>query len=154
MSIGAPVEVKVKSLLFYREKGVAIILLEGPEGVWCLPILAKASEVTSIALALEGREPSRPLAHDLMASIMEGLEGHIQHVLIDILEEPLCHGIIALEVQGHEVDFDSRPSDAISLALRTRVPIFVSPTVVAKGAVHFSSSDWAKDLEDKARLEN
>ncbi len=154
MTIGFPIEVKVKSLLFYREKEVAVILLEGPEGAWGLPILAKASEVTSIALSLEGVEPSRPLAHDLIAGIVKGLDAHILHVLIDILEEPLCHGIIAVDIQGKEVDFDSRPSDAISLALRAKVPIFVSPIVVAKGAVLFNHPGWEKDLEDKAKLEN
>ena len=58
--------------------------------------------------------------------------------MIDILEEPICHGIIAVEVEGKERDFDARPSDAISLALRARVPIYVSPAVVNKGAVVFN----------------
>jgi len=154
MNIGSPIEVKVKSLFFYRKKGVAVILLEGPGEAWGLPILAKASEVTSIALSLEGEEPPRPLSHDLMASIIEKLRAHALHVLIDILEGPVCHGIIALDIQGREVDFDSRPSDAIALALRTHIPIYVSPLVVAKGAVYFDRSDWSSDLETKAKLQN
>jgi len=154
MNIGSPIEVKVKSLFFYRQKGVAVILLEGPGGAWGLPILAKSSEVTSIALSLEGEEPPRPLSHDLMARIIEKLKAHTLHVLIDILEGPVCHGIIALDVQGREVDFDSRPSDAIALALRVRVPIYVSPLVVAKGAIYFDRSDWSSDLERKAKLQN
>ena len=76
------------------------------------------------------------------------------HVLIDILEEPICHGIIAVEVEGKELDFDARPSDAISLALRARVPIYVSPAVVKIGAVVFSRNDWAEGLEEKAKLQN
>jgi len=154
MEIGAPVEMRVKSLLFYQSKGLAVILLEGPGGIWGLPILAKASEVTSIALTLEGEELPRPLSHDLIVSIIEGLKAHVLHVLIDILEAPLCHGIIALDVHGREVDFDSRPSDAIALALKTKVPIYVSPSVVAKGAIHFDRSDWSSGLEWKAKLQN
>lgn len=154
MEIGAPVEMRVKSLLFYQPKGLAVILLEGPGGTWGLPILAKASEVTSIALTLEGEELPRPLSHDLIVNIIEGLKAHVLHVLIDILEAPLCHGIIALDVHGREVDFDSRPSDAIALALKTKVPIYVSPSVVAKGAIHFDRLDWSSGLEWKAKLQN
>jgi bifunctional DNase/RNase len=154
MNIGSPIEVKVKSLLFFKEKGMAVILLEGPNGSWGLPILAKSLEVTSIAFALEGTEPARPLSHDLMARIIENLESRILQVLIDILEEPVCHGIIALEVHGREMDFDSRPSDAIALALRAKAPIFVSPAVMAKGAIFFDKGKWPADLEGKVKLEN
>jgi bifunctional DNase/RNase len=89
-----------------------------------------------------------------MSSIIEKLKARTLQVLIDILEEPVCHGIIALDVQGREMDFDSRPSDAIALALRAKVPIFVSPAVVAKGAIFFDREDWSADLVGKAKLEN
>jgi bifunctional DNase/RNase len=154
MNIGTPIEVKVKSLIFYKEKEVAIILLEGPDGAWGLPILAKATEVTSIVLSLEGENPPRPLSHDLIVNIVRELNAHVLHVLIDILEEPICHGIIAVDLEGKELDFDARPSDAISLALRTHVPIYVSAGVVNKGAVAFSRENWAEDLEERAKLQN
>lgn len=154
MKIQSPVEMRVKSLFFYQPKGLAVILLEEPGGAWGLPILAKATEVMSIALSLEGEEPPRPLSHDLIASIIEKLSADVLHVLIDILEVPLCHGIIALEVRGREVDFDSRPSDAIALALRMKVPIYASPSLVAKGAIYFDRPDWPSDLEVKAKLQN
>ena len=154
MKTGSPVEVKVKSLLIYQQKGVAIVLLEDLEAKWGLPILAKASEVASINLALSGQESPRPLSHDLLSSIIQDLGARVLHVLIDILEEPLCHGIISLEVQGRELDFDSRPSDAIALALRARAPVYVSPSVVAKGAIYYDRYDWFSDLEGKAKLQN
>ncbi len=154
MKIGSPIEVKVKSLLIYQQKNVAIILLEGLEGEWGLPILAKATEVGSINLTLSGQECSRPLSHDLMASIVRKLNAQPLHVLIDILEEPLCHGIIALDVQGREMDFDARPSDAISLALRARVPIYVSPLAVTKGAIYYNRSENSPDWEGNAKLIN
>ena len=72
MNIGDPIEVRVKTLIFYKEKEVAIILLEDLEGSWGLPILAKATEVTAIVLSLEGKNPPRPLSHDLIANILEG----------------------------------------------------------------------------------
>ena len=154
MKMGSPIEVKVKSLLIYQQKGVAIILLEDAGEKWGLPILAKASEVASIDLTLSGQKSPRPLSHDLMASMIQNLNARVLHVLIDILEEPLCHGIIALEVRGREMDFDSRPSDAIALALRARVPIYVSPSVVAKGAIYYDRYDWFSDLEKKTKLQN
>jgi bifunctional DNase/RNase len=110
--------------------------------------------VTAILLALEGKNPPRPLSHDLIASILDGLKARPLQVLIDILEEPICHGIIAVEAAGKELDFDARPSDAISLAMRARVPIYVSPAVVRKGAVVFSRNDWAEGLEEKTKLQN
>ena len=154
MRMGSPVEVKVKSLLIYQQKGVAIILLEDVKGKWGLPILAKASEVASIDLTLSGQKSARPLSHDLMASIIKSLNAKVIHVLIDILEEPLCHGIISLDVQNREMDFDSRPSDAIALALRAQVPIYISPSVVAKGAIYYDQYDWFSGLEGKAKLQN
>ena len=154
MTIGEPIEVRVKTLIYYKEKEIAIILLEELKGSWVLPILAKATEVTAIFLSLEGKRPPRPLSHDLITNILEGLKARALHVLIDILEEPICHGIIAVEVAGKELDFDARPSDAISLALRARVPIYVSPAVVNKGAIVFSRNDWAEGLEEKAKLQN
>jgi bifunctional DNase/RNase len=154
MNIATPIEVKVKSLIFYKEKEIAIILLEGLDGAWGLPILAKATEVTSIFLSLEGENPPRPLSHDLIANILHELKAHVLHVLIDILEDPICHGIIAVDLGGKELDFDARPSDAISLAMRTRVPIYVSPAVVNKGAIVFNRQEWAEDLGEKAKLQN
>jgi uncharacterized protein len=154
MNIATLIEVKVKSLIFYKEKEIAIILLEGPDGSWGLPILAKATEVTSIFLSLEGENPPRPLSHDLIANIVHELKARVIHVLIDILEEPICHGIIAVDLEGKELDFDARPSDAISLAMRTHVPIYVSPAVVHKGAVLFNRQEWAEGLEEKAKLQN
>ena len=154
MNIGDPIEVRVKTLIFYKEKEIAIILLEDLKGSWGLPILAKASEVTAIFFSLEGKNPPRPLSHDLIANILGGLNARPMHVLIDILEEPICHGIIAVDAAGKERDFDARPSDAISLALRARVPIFVSPAVVNRGAVAFNRNDWAEGLEEKAKLQN
>ena len=154
MTIGEPIEVRVKTLIYYKEKEIAIILLEELKGSWGLPILAKATEVTAIFLSLEGKKPPRPLSHDLIANILGGLKARALHVLIDILEDPICHGIIAVEVAGKELDFDARPSDAISLALRARVPIYVSPAVVNKGAVIFNRNDWTEGLEEKAKLQN
>ena len=154
MTIGEPIEVRVKTLIYYKEKEIAIILLEELKGSWGLPILAKATEVTAIFLSLEGKSPPRPLSHDLIANILGGLKARALHVLIDILEDPICHGIIAVEVAGKELDFDARPSDAISLALRARVPIYVSPAVVNKGAVIFNRNDWTRGLEEKAKLQN
>ncbi len=154
INLGMPIQVRVKTLILYKEKGIAIILLEDLGGTWGLPILAKATEVSSILFSLEGENPPRPLSHDLITNILTGLKAHPLHVLIDILDEPLCHGIIAVEQGEREIDFDARPSDAISLALRARVPIFVSPAVVNKGAIFFNQNDWAEGLEEKTKLQN
>jgi uncharacterized protein len=155
VNTGTPIEVRVKSLIFYKEKEVAIILLENLDGSWGLPILAKETEVASIFFSLEGgRHPPRPLSHDLIANVVHALNARVLQVLIDILEGPVCHGIIAVDLKGRELDFDARPSDAISLAMRAQVPIYVSPAVVNQGAVAFSRKDWVEDWGEKAKLQN
>ena len=154
MNIDAPVEVHLKSVIFFTEKGRAVILLEGLNGEWGLPILARASEAILIARFLGIQKPPRPSSHDLLAGIIDTLKARILHVLIDILEGSLCHGIISLDIQGREKDFDSRPSDAIALALSSHVPIFVSSAVVAQGAVFYSDGLDTNEWEGKARLEN
>lgn len=154
MNMGTPIEVRVKSLILFKEKEVAIILLESQDGSWGLPILAKETEVASIVISLAGENSPRPLSHDLIANIVHELRARILHVLIDILEEPICHGIIAVDLKGKELDFDARPSDAISLALRAQAPIYVSTAVVNKGAVAFSRQDWVDGLEENAKLQN
>lgn len=154
MNFEIPVEVRLKSVIFFTEKETAVILLEGISGDWGLPILAKASEAMSVARFLSSQEVPRPLSHDLLAGMIATLNARVTNILIDMLEGPLCHGIISLDVQGREKDFDSRPSDAIALALTSHVPIFVSSAVVARGAVLYSDGLDTDDWEGKTRLEN
>ncbi len=110
--------------------GAYALLLKETYGMRRLPIIIGTFEAQSIALELEGIKPPRPLTHDLMKSFVDSLGGTLQEVLISELRDNTFYGKIIVEVSGLTNEIDSRPSDAIALAVRTKTPIFVSEEVM------------------------
>ncbi len=110
--------------------GAYALLLKETYGLRRLPIIIGTFEAQSIALELEGIKPPRPLTHDLMKSVIESLGGSIQEVIISDLRDNTFYGRIIIEISGLTNEIDSRPSDAIALAVRTKTPIFVSEDVM------------------------
>lgn len=90
-----------------------------------LPIFVGAFEGNAIAVALRGIQTARPLTHDLMASVIQGLEGQVVRVVVTDLRDNIYYAFIYIHQDGKELAIDSRPSDAIALAIRLGVPIFV-----------------------------
>lgn len=90
-----------------------------------LPIFVGAFEGNAIAIALRGIPTARPLTHDLIASVIQGLEGRVMRVVVADLRENIYYAFIYIQQDGREMAIDSRPSDAIALAMRVGVPIFV-----------------------------
>lgn len=111
-----------------------IVLLENREEK-VLPIYIGASEAFSIQTALEEMSYPRPLTHDLLISMMEGLDSKIEKVLIDDLDEGVFFARIILSRNGDEIEFDARPSDSLALAVRTKSPIYVSKNVMEEASV-------------------
>jgi len=130
--------------------GAYALILREVNGNRRLPIIIGAAEAQSIALEMEGIKPPRPLTHDLMKNIIGAFGGDLTDIIIDDLRDGTFYAKLNIDSQ----QIDSRPSDAIALALRAKVPIFVSPAVVAKGAIYFDRQDWSADLEGKVKLEN
>lgn len=110
--------------------GAYALLLKETYGLRRLPIIIGTFEAQSIALELEGIKPPRPLTHDLMKSIVESLGGTIQEIIISDLRDNTFYGKIVIETSGLTNEIDSRPSDAIALAVRTKMPIYVSEEVM------------------------
>ena len=126
---------------------VPIVILRNDEVGRMLPIWIGIFEANSIALQLEGVEPPRPMTHDLLKSTLDALDAEIVRVLISDLNENTFYAQLHLETQsGEEVVVDSRPSDAIALALRSKAQIFVHEDVFEK-ATHEENSETAKDEE-------
>ncbi len=122
------------------EHGQAIVLLKDDEGHRYLPISVGPFEANAIALAVEKVKPPRPLTHDLLKNVIEGLEGTVTRILIDDLREAgdgtgTFYAQITLESGGRQIEIDSRPSDAIALAVRTGAPIFALEKVLDAAAV-------------------
>jgi len=115
-----------------------IVVLRDPESGGVLPIWIGPAEAQAIALVLHGVVPPRPMTHDLMASLISELRAEVEEVVVTDLRNNTYFGIVRLRVAGEKKirDVDSRPSDALALALRTGAPIRVARKVLA-GAPEF-----------------
>lgn len=111
-----------------------IVLLENKEEK-VLPIYIGASEAFSIQTALEKMSYPRPLTHDLVITLMEGLDSKIKKILIDDLSDGVFFARIVVKQNGNEFEFDARPSDSLALAVRAKSPIFVSNGVMDSASV-------------------
>jgi bifunctional DNase/RNase len=130
--------------------GAYAILLKEVYGNRRLPIIIGAFEAQAIALEIEGIKPPRPLTHDLLKNIIDNLGASVQEVLIDELKDNTFFAKIIIEVSSLTNDIDSRPSDAIAIAVRTQSPIFVNEEVMkAAGFVPSSEEENLENLEEE-----
>ncbi len=112
-----------------------VVLLKDVEVERYLPIWIGQYEADAIAMALQHIEPPRPMTHDLLNNIIQELGATVSHVLISELKDNTYHGRIVMDVAGRHVEIDSRPSDAMALAVRCGVPIYVTDKVMAQAAI-------------------
>lgn len=123
--LGEPVEVSVEGV-FFAESGSNVsrfVLLT--DGERKLPIVIGAPEAVSISIPLEGSQTDRPLTHDLLRTILEKLGGHVTKIVIDDIWNKTYYAKIFIQHGKNFLEIDSRPSDAIALALRCEIPIYV-----------------------------
>ncbi len=121
--------------------GAYALLLKETYGNRRLPIIIGSFEAQSIALELEGIKPPRPLTHDLLKNMIEHLGGTITEIVIDELKENTFYAKVCLEVSSLSSEIDSRPSDAIALAVRTQAPLYVAEEVMNSAAFVPSSEE-------------
>ena len=134
--------VEVKRISYYPpSKGYAVLLQE-KEGTRSLPIIVGSSEAQAIALYLEGVDMPRPMTHDLLINVLEILESEINRVSIARMDNGTFFAEIELtNAQVGEIVIDSRPSDAIAIALRTLTPIYVSDEVMDRAGIDNFSTE-------------
>lgn len=130
--------------------GAYAILLKEVYGVRRLPIIIGAFEAQAIALEIEGIKPPRPLTHDLLKNIIDNLGASVQEIIIDELRDNTFFAKIILEVSSLTNDIDSRPSDAIALAVRTQAPIFVNEEVMKAAAFIPSGEEEANENPEES----
>lgn len=128
--------------------GAYALLLKEVYGVRRLPIIIGSFEAQSIALEMEGIKPPRPLTHDLLKNVIENLGGNVLEVIIDELRDNTFYAKVRLEISSMTNDIDSRPSDAIALAVRTGAPLYVSEEVM-KVAAFIPNSDESDEQISK-----
>ena len=133
-----------------------IVLLKTTGGNRYLPIWIGQPEAASILMKLQGTASPRPLTHDLFTDTLTQLDAEVVRVCVTELRENTFHATITIRQNGSELEIDSRPSDAIALAVRTDAPIFADDSVIEESAIEFEGDDVnEEDLVDefKAFLE-
>ncbi len=123
-----------------------IVLLKVEDANRFLPIWIGHPEAAAILMKLQGAELPRPMTHDLLAMAIERLSARVAAVTVTELRENTFYAVVHLEVSGEEVLLDSRPSDAIALAVRTDAPIYVSAELMNQSGIEFERE--VQDVEE------
>jgi len=146
----ALIHMKVAGVVLDPTSGMPIIILKDDEGRITLPIWVGIFEAAAIAMQLAGIAPKRPQTHDLLRSVVEEMGGELMRVVIDDFKEHTFYAKIFISCEGREIVIDSRPSDAIALALRAHAPIFVEEELI-EGA-RKAERPVGRDPEDLKKL--
>lgn len=139
-------QMKIEGLLFDPRSNMYILLLKEKKGNDTLPIWIGRPEADSIALAVGKIETPRPLTHDLIKNLIVGLNMKVTRVVVTKIVDNTYYAVIYIEKAGKEVPIDSRPSDAIAVAVRTRSPIFVEKAVI-ESKNNDELEEWLKNLK-------
>jgi uncharacterized protein len=118
-----------------------IVLLKTQEGNKFLPIWIGHPEAAAILMKLQGANTPRPMTHDLLTEVLEQLDARITRIAVTELRENTFYALITVAVDGSEIEIDSRPSDAIALAVRSGAPIFAAEAVIEESAIEFEHED-------------
>jgi len=118
-----------------------VVILKEVHGERHLPIWIGAYEAEAIAMELQGVSAARPLPYDLMKSIIGDLGGTVDRIVVADLSQDVFYARIVVQMNGRAVEIDSRPSDAIALAVRARVPILVDDGVMERAGVTLGEGD-------------
>jgi bifunctional DNase/RNase len=143
------IEMTIKGLMVDPITNMPIIILRDKEGQRVLPIWVGVFEANAIALQIENVTTPRPMTHDLLKNVIQDLRGQIEKIVVSDLKENTFYALIYLTVGGEAMAVDARPSDAIALALRAGVPIFVEEKVID----HAKTSDLVPEKGETERLQ-
>jgi len=148
------VEMKIRGLMMDPVTNMPIVVLKDGDGSSVLPIWVGIYEANAIALEIEKVSTPRPMTHDLIRNLLLGLEAQVQKVVVNELRDDTFYALIWLERDGQMISIDSRPSDALALALRVDCPIYVEEDVLKSSKVSGATSDKLNNEELKRWLEN
>ncbi len=118
-----------------------IVLLKTADGNKFLPIWIGHPEAAAILMKLQGASPPRPMTHDLFTDMLAQLEARVVRIAVTELRENTFFALITISVDGSEIEVDSRPSDAIALAVRADAPIYAADSVIEESAIEFEHED-------------
>ena len=139
-------QLKVKGLMFDPYNNAYILVLRDEDNADMLPIWVGKAEASAISFALEGVTAPRPMTHDLMKSLLDTVDAKVISVVVTDLKDNTYYAKIHLSYEDSEYSIDSRPSDAIALALRTSAPLFAREEVLRKHSAD-ELGQWLENLK-------
>jgi bifunctional DNase/RNase len=147
------IEMKIRGLMVDPVTNTPIVILRDSSGNSILPIWVGVYEANAIALEIEKVSTPRPMTHDLIRNLLTGVEAKVNKVVVSELKDETFYAVIWLEKDGQVISVDSRPSDALALALRLDCPIYVEEQVLASSRAATNISDKVTNEELKRWLE-
>jgi uncharacterized protein len=126
-----------------------IVLLKTADGNKFLPIWIGHPEAAAILMKLQSQAPPRPMTHDLLSDMLEQLGVQVVRITVTELRENTFYAQITMSQDGNEVEIDSRPSDAIALAIRAEAPIFAADRVIEESAIEFEGDEVTEEQLDE-----
>ena len=147
------VEMKIRGLTMDPVTQMPIVVLKDVNGGTVLPIWVGIFEANAIALEIEKVSTPRPMTHDLIKTVLMGLNTGVKKIVVSELKDDTFYALIWLEKDGELISVDSRPSDALALALRLDCPIYVEDSVLKSSKTTASVSDKVQSEELKKWLE-
>ena len=150
-------EVSIYGVSFDMVGKQPIVLLKTMDGNRFLPIWIGHPEAAAILMKLQGAPTPRPMTHDLVTDMLGELNARVSKISVTELRENTFYAVITIQINDAEIEIDSRPSDALALAVRTSAPIFVADQVIDDSAIEFGSEppeeqdvvdEFKKFLED------
>ena len=146
------IEVKIRALMMDPNSGTPIVILKDVQSETMLPIWVGAYEANAIALEIEKIAPPRPMTHDLLRNLIVELGIEVERVVVTSLRDNTFFAVIEMRTgDGNRMVLDSRPSDAIALALRADCPIFVDDAVLKNSKMSSAVSDKVNNNEELRR---
>ncbi len=147
------VEMRIRGLMMDPTTNMPIVVLKDIASDTVLPIWVGVYEANAIALEIEKVTTPRPMTHDLLKNVLMGLGANLRKVVVTDLRDDTFYAVIWAERDGQIISIDSRPSDALALALRMDCPIFVEDAVLRNSKVASATSDKATNEELRKWLE-
>ena len=152
------VEMKIRGLMMDPVTNMPIVILKDISGDAVLPIWVGVYEANAIAMEIEKIATPRPMTHDLLKNFLIGLDTRVHKIVVTELKDETFFAVIWLEREGHIISIDSRPSDALALALRMDCPIYVADEVLKSSKLSTNATDkissdelrkWLEGLNDE-----
>jgi bifunctional DNase/RNase len=145
------VEMKIRGLMMDPVTNMPIVVLKDVGGTSILPIWVGIYEANAIALEIEKVSTPRPMTHDLIKILLHGLDTGVRKVVVSDLRDDTFYAVIWLEKNGELISVDSRPSDALALALRLDCPIYVDDVVLKNSKMSTAVSEKVNNNEELRR---